>query len=72
MEQIPDEETDGLAVKARRKAPWVIRRDKIIRIQEIAFINLIVIDIIVDFLVGRRIEDESDGEEKNRYSRSSR
>ncbi|GAB1859072.1 SH3 domain-containing kinase-binding protein 1 [Camponotus japonicus] len=23
LEQIPDEETDGLAVKARRKAPWV-------------------------------------------------
>lgn len=25
MEQIPDEETDGLAVKARRKPPWVMR-----------------------------------------------
>lgn len=23
LEQIPDEETDGLAIKARRKAPWV-------------------------------------------------
>lgn len=25
LEQIPDEETDGLAAKARRKAPWVMR-----------------------------------------------
>lgn len=27
LEQIPDEETDGLTVKARKKAPWVTYRD---------------------------------------------